>query len=530
MNNKNLKHLTNAHSWLGIIISAVLFIVFFCGSLSLFLKDMEQWSVQPHFPVQTGTPLSISELAEKSIEGRAFNAKEHLVIRPANEQTPFAQAYVDILSDDPNQHFVGLLMQPTTGEVVAETESFHFPYFLYELHVDLHLPGGEYLVGFITLFFFFAIVSGIVIHAKKLFKRFFFYRSDNNTRSKMLDMHNVAGVISLPYTLMYAITGLVFNLVLIYQIAFAVILYQGDQKALLKDAGVVKIAPEWQNQPTQYHKQIDAYYQSLTERFGQPPAMVRFYNYGDASAIVEFRGPRMSNFTGRYEYAYQLSDGHIVMAKPLDNPNALATGLAVLVQLHFANFAGFDLRILYFLLGLGVCMMIITGNLLWIEQKSKQRHASTFGLNLVKRMTLASTCGLMLATVVGFWLERTLPTTLPARGSWVIYGFLISLGVYALLPFHRSNYHDAYRQHISTSLQVCAALLIGLVAFDWLIFTDTLLLTLNLNELSVLGTQVGMLLVSIVLLFAASKLRQSKQHMDNGQPIADQQTGSATAI
>ena len=48
-------------------------------------------------------------------------------------------------------------------------------------------------------------------------------------------------------------------------------------------------------------------------------------------------------------------------------PNALVIGLYTLSRLHFGKNAGFDWRILYALLGFGVCGLIITGNLLWLQ-------------------------------------------------------------------------------------------------------------------------------------------------------------------
>lgn len=41
MNKDFLKRLTEAHSWLGLIISGLLFVIFFAGSISLFRHEID---------------------------------------------------------------------------------------------------------------------------------------------------------------------------------------------------------------------------------------------------------------------------------------------------------------------------------------------------------------------------------------------------------------------------------------------------------------------------------------------------------
>jgi uncharacterized iron-regulated membrane protein len=51
MNKNSLKALTNAHAWVGLVISTILFIIFFAGSISLFRDDINAWELNPHFAV-----------------------------------------------------------------------------------------------------------------------------------------------------------------------------------------------------------------------------------------------------------------------------------------------------------------------------------------------------------------------------------------------------------------------------------------------------------------------------------------------
>jgi len=75
MNKEFLKRITDAHSWLGLIISGLLFVVFFAGSVALFRAEISQWSMQPHFEVSQGQPLALSEILAIAIKDEPFELK-----------------------------------------------------------------------------------------------------------------------------------------------------------------------------------------------------------------------------------------------------------------------------------------------------------------------------------------------------------------------------------------------------------------------------------------------------------------------
>ncbi len=71
-----IKRNTEAHGWLGLIISSLLFVVFFTGSISFFRHDIEQWAIQGHFQFDEYSPeeyLPVSEVFEVALAGRSYN-------------------------------------------------------------------------------------------------------------------------------------------------------------------------------------------------------------------------------------------------------------------------------------------------------------------------------------------------------------------------------------------------------------------------------------------------------------------------
>lgn len=501
-----LKRITHAHSWLGLIISGLLFVVFFCGSIALYRAEIDEWAVQPHIALAQGEQKSVSEILAIAIEGEAFDAKEHLTLLLPTSQTPYYRAYIDVFHEPGEEDHAATFIDPVSGEKLIQGDQFFLASFIYKLHYDLNFSFGSYIIGFVTLFFFFALISGIFIHAKKLITNFFKYRTEQGKRSKLLDMHNVIGVMSLPFTLMYAISGLIFNLVIIYQIAFALVLYKGDQQALLDDAGYIAIAPKWQDKPWKT-PEIDAKFLEISNRENYQPTFLRMYNYGDKSAVMHVGGKMDEQIGGRFDVAVALDTLEETMINDPINSNMVRKGLQVVANLHFGNYAGFDLRLLYFVLGIAVCVLIIAGNLLWIEKYNAQREKSVKVVRFTRQYTLISTLGVVFATFAGFLLERTLPVELMHRDTILVYGFIGALFLSVVISFASRQSKVA----LANLLQASAVLGILTCCYDMVFFGDKIWLLLQQNQTNTAWVDLSLFIVSVLCFKAAIHIKQSDQ-------------------
>jgi len=498
--NSGIKNLIEAHSWLGVIISVALFIVFWAGSITLFYPEIQRWAQTPHFPLERqAEDMPIGEIVERKVKEYKFNNEEHLTVLLAGEERTYHRFYIDLLpeaGEEGPERVATLLVDPKSGETLADIEDFYLADFLFKLHYDLRLPGGAYLVGLVTLVFLVLVFTGVYIHARKLVNNFFLYRGESR-RNKLLDMHNVVGVMSLPFGLMYAISGLILNLAIVYQIAFAVFLYDGDRKALLEDAGYTTITEKPAGKPMDMsaaYAQIAA----LEARNGYPVELLRFYNYGDENAVVRILGSDPEHFAQHFEQFYRLRDGKVLSEMSAGQQNAMRKGRDVIMTLHFGNFAGVDLRILYFLLGLAVAGMILVGNLLWLDKRTLQKNVGPRGITLVANLTLGGCAGVVVATAAAFLAERVMPLGLEARGDWLARLFAIALGLSAILAFAIPN----KRQFLRTALWITSALLVLTVVADWGLFAS------DMGKLwpAVIGVETALLIAAGASLWIAKLL------------------------
>jgi len=501
-----LQRITDAHSWLGFIISGLLFVVFFCGSIALYRGEIQQWAVQPHLTLAKGEAKPLSEIMAIAIDGVPFNAKEHLSLILPTEQAPYYEAHVDVEYKEGEEDELHILIDPVSGKKVSEGEQFILAEFIYQLHYYLKIPYGVYIVGLVTLFFFLALVTGVLLHAKKLVSNFFKYRPKQSKRSRLLDMHTVIGVMTLPFTLMYAISGLIFNLVIIYQIAFALVLYKGDQQALLADAGYVELKPKWQDKAWQ-NPAIDQVFAEISSRENHQPVYVRMYNYGDESAVLQVGGDMTQQIGGQFDIATELATMQETALNDPINTNMVRKGLQVVANLHFGDYAGYDLRLLYFLLGLSVCVLIVAGNLLWIDKHFKHREENAKGKIIAEKYTLISTAGMIFALAVAFVLERTLAVDMSGRDQVLEYGFGLALLCTTVFVIGCKN----AKACLANLLKASAIVVLLLVCYD-LFNLSGKIKTLALNgHTQALWTDIALVLLSALGFYIAGYLQKKEQ-------------------
>ena len=98
-----------------------------------------------------------------------------------------------------------------TGESMGEVLEDGVMHFLLQMHIDMFLgPWGMYFLGVMGLLFTAAIVSGVVLYLP--FMRHLSFgtlRLSGSARIRWLDWHNLAGVVTLGWALVVGLTGVI---------------------------------------------------------------------------------------------------------------------------------------------------------------------------------------------------------------------------------------------------------------------------------------------------------------------------------
>src|SRR5262245_30030772 len=228
---------TWVHTWFGLVLGFVLIVVFFFGSLSVFDREIDRWAIPASRFAPQPMP-SFDEMLRPVFESiqpnkESLDQAKTLVDQPLPthwENPSFWNAYTThrdpvlnlVAAWDtphakvPDSVFGYRTIDPRSGKVFPDDQLKIGSEFFYPLHSNLTLNFdlttngrdlGNWIVGLAGLSMLVALISGVIIH-RKVFREFFTFRPVRNTQRSVLDLHNMTGVLALPFHFFFALTGL----------------------------------------------------------------------------------------------------------------------------------------------------------------------------------------------------------------------------------------------------------------------------------------------------------------------------------
>ncbi len=192
------------HTWAGVTLGTLLFTIWWTGTLSIFAKEIDRW-MQPETRLAAiSQVLDADTIIAKVKELHADDELTSLLIQLPRERRP----YFEVGGAFKNSGNFNDRLHPATGESLGEKRSLAGSGFFYIMHYRLLIPGGVgyYIVAFATFFMMTLLVTGVVIH-RKIFVDFFTFRPNKKPRRSSLDLHNVTGVVFLPFHFLICLSG-----------------------------------------------------------------------------------------------------------------------------------------------------------------------------------------------------------------------------------------------------------------------------------------------------------------------------------
>ncbi len=388
------------HTWTGVVLGALLFAIFWTGTLSVFDREIDRWmapATRLALPDETAPLESLRPLLTAAEEARSPVWSATL---PTERMPVFAVAWRE------RGATVQRLLDPASGRTLPDSGSFGGTRFLYPFHYMLHIRTadiGYWIVGLAAMAMMAMCVSGVVIH-RKIFADFFVFRPRAGQRRQLLDLHNVMGVLGLPFHFLISLSGVV----ILFTVYFPMLSWAGygrDQAAFLDDTyGMVRRPPAGSAAPA---ASLDAMAAGARTLLGGAPLMyVIVRNPGDRQATVQVARLNDDRITRPHDILYFGAADGALLARRTDSAPMMDTHRFV-SGLHLVQFRHWTLRWVYFVLGLAGCVVIATGYLYWLDARER-RHA-TKGVRLVRGLAIGSVTGLLVATLAFFVANRLLP-------------------------------------------------------------------------------------------------------------------------
>ena len=433
------------HTWSGLLVCWVLFLVFAGGTASYFRDEISLWmKPELHASIAANvTPTQAAENAVRALQQRAPDAARWFITLPDDRTPTMRIAWLPATPPgEKPARFKNEILDPATGEKMATVRETRGGEFLYRLHYDLHyMPAlwARWIVGFCAMFMLVAIVSGVITH-KRIFKDFFTFRRKKGQRS-WLDAHNALAVLALPYHLMITYTGLI-TLMFLYMPAGVQAVYDGNQKALIADVFPSSKEAPATGKPAPLMALAPLLAQAEQHWNGGQVERITINHPGDANAtIVVTRQYEKRLSYLRPSMQFNGVNGALISTSGEDVSGAAETR-GVLYGLHMGHFSNPLLRMLFFICGLAGCAMVATGALLWAVKK-RQSYAKElanggrigFGLRLVEGMNIGTIAGLPIAFATYFWANRLLPVVMENRPETEIRYFFMAWAI-AMIVAH----------------------------------------------------------------------------------------------
>lgn len=361
---KLVARMLSAHAGLGVILGALLYIVSLSGVLVVFHAEFARWE-QPHIVERQSVSPELAQSAAQSVldHARAMDdtPDEIMIFMPTPDSPRLAGGYDDSywFIDD----------QARLGERIDHG----FSEFLIDLHYYLHLPStlGLIVVGLMGVMMLALVVSGFLAHPR-VFRDAFRSRKPGNGQLSLADRHNRLSVWGAPFHIMIPLTGAALGLATLV----ALVLAQSEPEMTVTDmfdtvfgAGAEQTAPAG---PLPDAAQALRVVEKDFAEDGLIPWIIQIHHPGEDEQTLQIltAAPDRLIFG---EYLQFSPDARFIGQTGLENGEFGQQAMASVYNLHFGNWGGVPVKLVYVALGLALCVVCVSGVQLWLYKRARKK-------------------------------------------------------------------------------------------------------------------------------------------------------------
>ncbi len=525
MDNRRYNIYFHTHTISGIIICLLLYVIFFAGSFSFFKDDLSAWQKNRSFIEHRGITAKdfnyvLDSLGKHhELKGRdfEFGMQHHgfgayITMTASHDSTvktkknPAEAAARKGRRGRGGEDGLFLTYDFIDKKEADYKASYDMGEFLYRLHflaqlnvipIRLGTPFGYLLAGIVSFIFLFALITGLLLHWNKIRSNFFTFRPFSKWKTVFTDLHTTLGVIQFPFQFIFAVTGIVLIANAALMTPFAKALYKGDSEKLfgaLEYADTTTFAYSYRPLKTSFDlNQLITDTEKKWEGGFISTISIRNYQDENMHVLLKSKPDADERFAGSGKLLYRVVDGMILQdISPVQHASYIDQVKALIYHLHFGDFGGRPLRVIYFVLGAMGCIVIISGILIWLVARDKtavpkqKRVFNFWTANIFLGASMAMLPVTAVTMVALLFLKQPGQTEVY---NWYFYSWLV-LGLYFIM---RRDIALTMRQTALFSVITCFAvpLLDGIVRGNWIwityqrkaldiLFIDLLFLSLSL--------------------------------------------------
>src|SRR5690606_27533460 len=389
------------HTWFGLVLGFVLMAAFFFGALSVFDREIDRWALpatrfepQPMPSFERVLRAAFERLQPDPALVEAMRPRVDGPMPERFDRIAYWSAYTThrdpVLAiyagwevpgaRDPDEQLYALgTIDPRDGSALRDDPlkigSGVFSPMHYSRTGDWKNL-GFWIVGRAAMAMLAALVSGVVMH-RRLFRELFTFLPDRARLRSVLDLHNLTGVVALPFHFFFALTGLLtFAATYYFPVGHTQLHELHDLNARL-EAGRTGLPHERAGVAAGL-ADVDAMVADARRRWAEDGkagdvGFLVLQHVGDANGYVSVyrAGTDRIALVGDGIH-YRAATGELIREDPAPTP--VERMAQFLTGLHLQHFRHWLLRWLYVLGGLAGAVCIATGFVFFVE-KRKRQHA-----------------------------------------------------------------------------------------------------------------------------------------------------------
>lgn len=213
MKSTTIRRWSAVHTWTSLICTLFLLMLALTGLPLIFHHELEHLLGEApqlrEMPVDTQR-LDLQQLVEAAERLRPDDVVQYMGWKD-DEVNGVVTIMAATAGTEPNSSHT-FMLDARTGEAVAmPAANGGFMMLMLRLHVDMFagLP-GKLLLAFMGVLFVLAIISGAVLYAPFMRRlKFAEVRHQRSRRTRWLDLHNLIGIVTLTWALVVGITGVI---------------------------------------------------------------------------------------------------------------------------------------------------------------------------------------------------------------------------------------------------------------------------------------------------------------------------------
>ncbi len=469
----------HTHTVSGIVISAALFICFYAGAVALFMDELYQWE-NPEARMETVDPASVDyDQVYETIKSTLpdFDESGTFGMVPPNKKNPLIEFYGGTKDAVGTVQRFHSTINPVTYELLSDgtEEKTHMARTIYELHYFEQIPVvGIYLSGLVAFFFLFAIITGLATHWKNIINKFFAFTAKGKWKQIWTNSHVSLGFITLPFQLIYAVTGALLGLSILLLAPSAFLMFDGDTSEVInavRPGAGIKYDKDAASIENGVH--LNAIYSKVASAYPDKEITYLYTNnFGKEDGTIGVRVDDFKGIGGDGIFIYSIKDGALLdSTEPETRPYSKGT-LAVLIKLHYATYGGIFLKIIYFILAMITCYIIISGVMIWRTARDKPQYTDKQRRfhHRVTLVYLAICLSMFPAIGLIFIANKLVPMDVVGRVSIVNTIFFLGWLGLSLIGIFWNNYRRINRNYIllGSIFGLMIPIVNGIITGDWI--------------------------------------------------------------